>query len=110
MSYQFEKFNAARGHLMLPFPKGEAHAIADAFFEISLAIRDLDVDKVKDEVARKHLQTLRDFMDTSGVKDHTVQSGAWMAKAKGFSIEQKQAISHAVDELASWFGEEPELS
>lgn len=104
MSYQAEKFRAARQALMLPLPKGEAHAIADAFFEISLSIRDFDSMQIPDEHARAKLQKLHDFMDVSGVTGgHSVESGQWVAKAKTFTLDQKQEIADAIDGLADWF-------
>ena len=103
MSYQAEKFRAARRALMLP-PKGESHGIADAFFDISLAIRDLDPAGVPDEKARAHLQKLHGHMDVSGVTGgHSVVSSQWAAKAKTFSAEQKKEIADAIDSLADWF-------
>ena len=107
MSYQAEKFRAARQALMLPLPKGEAHAIADAFFEISLSIRDLDPMRISDPDARAKVQKLLGYMDVSGVTGHSVESSQWLAKAKTFSVEQKQEISSAIDELADWFASNP---
>jgi hypothetical protein len=109
MSYQAEKFRAARRALMLP-PKGEAHGIADAFFEISLCVRELDPMRLPDEQARENLRKLHAFMDVSGVKaGHSVESSQWVAKAKTFSVEQKQEIAHAIDALADWFSANPNL-
>jgi hypothetical protein len=109
MSYQAEKFRAARRALMLP-PKGEAHGIADAFFEISLAVRELNPLRLQDEAAREHLRKLHGFMDVSGVNaGHSVESGQWLAKAKAFSPEQKREIAQAIDALADWFAANPEL-
>jgi len=110
MSYQADKFREARRGLMLCASKGEAHAIAEAFFEISLAIRDLDPARIPDEAARAKLQSLRGLMDVSEVKGHAVSSAAWVAKAKGFSAEQKQALADAVDGLADWFGSNPAIA
>ena len=109
MSYQAEKFRAARRALMLP-PKGESHGIADAFFEISLAVRELDPMRLPDEAARESLRKLHGYMDVTDVKaGHSVSSGQWVAKAKTFSVEQKQEIAHAIDALADWFAASPNL-
>jgi hypothetical protein len=109
MSYQAEKFRAARRALMLP-PKGEAHGIAAAFFEVSLSVRELDPMRLPDEHAREDLRKLQAFMDVSGVKaGHSVESSQWVAKAKTFSVEQKQEIAHAIDHLADWFAANPAL-
>jgi hypothetical protein len=103
VSYQAEKFNLARRALMLPHPKGEAAAVADAFLELSLALHKFD-DAALASGAREQLQRLRELMDTSGT-EHGSERGAWAAKAKGFSTEDKLEISALVDSLASWFRE-----
>ena len=44
------------------------------------------------------------LMDTSA-KQHGSETGAWTAKARGFSFEEKLEVSNLVDQLAWWFGE-----
>ena len=101
MSYQSEKFSQARRKLMLPHARGEAASIAEAFLEISLAMNTLD-EATLDDNARSQVQRLRALMDTSSTP-HGSETGAWMAKAKGFSPVQKSEVSSLVDTLAGWF-------
>lgn len=103
MSYQSEKLNQARRALMLPHHKGEAASIAAAFLEIDLALHHFDETSVE-SYARDKIQRLRQIMDTSA-KQHGSETGAWTAKAKGFSFEDKLEVSNLVDQLAWWFGE-----
>jgi succinate dehydrogenase flavin-adding protein (antitoxin of CptAB toxin-antitoxin module) len=103
MSYQSEKLNQARRALMLPHQKGEAASIAAAFLEIDLALHHFDETTVE-SYARDKIQRLRQIMDTSA-KQHGSETGAWTAKAKGFSFEEKLEVSNLVDQLAWWFGE-----
>jgi succinate dehydrogenase flavin-adding protein (antitoxin of CptAB toxin-antitoxin module) len=103
MSYQSEKLNQARRALMLPHQKGEAASIASAFLEIDLALHHFDETSVE-SYARDKIQRLRQIMDTSA-KQHGSETGAWTAKAKGFSFEEKLEVSNLVDQLAWWFGE-----
>ena len=101
MSYQSEKFNQARRNLMLPHPKGESAAVAHAFLEIDLALHSAD-DSSLEDYARTRITRLRQLMDTSG-SPHGSETGAWQAKAKGFTVDEKSEVSNLVDELASWF-------
>lgn len=103
MSYQSEKLNQARRALMLPHQKGEAASIAAAFLEIDLALHHFDETSVE-SYARDKIQRLRQIMDTSS-KQHGSETGAWTAKAKGFSFEEKVEVSNLVDQLAWWFNE-----
>jgi hypothetical protein len=103
MSYQSEKLNQARRALMLPHAKGEAASIAAAFLEIDLALHHFDETSVE-SYARDKILRLRQLMDTSG-KQHGSETGAWQAKAKAFSTEEKLEVSNLVDQLAWWFGE-----
>ena len=105
MSYQSEKFNAARHCLMLPHPKGEAVSIGDAFLEISLALSSFDESKLEDVDVQQQIRRLREMMDTSEVK-HGSELGGWQIKAKAFSVEQRAEVSRLVDELAWWFSEQ----
>jgi hypothetical protein len=103
VSYQAEKFTLARRALMLPHPRGEAAAIADAFLELSLALHHYDETKLE-EFASGRVRRLRELMDISDVKTGS-EVGAWTHKAKGFGSEERQEVSRLVDELATWFGE-----
>jgi hypothetical protein len=89
---------------MLPHARGEPASIAEAFLEISLAMNTL-VDANLDENVRNQVERLRALMDTSNVP-HGSETGAWMAKAKGFSPVQRSEVSSLVDALASWFAEQ----
>ena len=109
MSYQSEKFNAARRSLMLPHAKGEAASVAAAFLEISLALSSFDESKLADAHIQGWVRRLRELMDTSTLK-HGSDLGGWQAKAKGFSAEEKTEVSRLVDELASWFSEQSRRS
>jgi len=106
MSYQSEKFNAARRKLMLPIKHGEGHAIADAFFEVSLCMEGLVNANLPDPDVIARILKLKDYMDTTG-DTHTVQSAAWAAKAKVLPVERKSEIAEIVDELAWWFTANP---
>lgn len=99
--YQSEKFSTARSCLMLPFPKGESEAIASAFHECYLGLKNLDRDRL-DANAREWVATLEEFMNTSGIEDSPGR-GKWAAKADQFTEKQKFDLAHVVDELASWF-------
>ena len=59
-----------------------------------------------DEHLRTRIARLRELMDTSSVP-HGSETGAWQAKAKGFSVDERSEVSNLVDELASWFGGTP---
>ena len=99
MSYLAEKFNASRRILMLPHPRGEAHAIADAFFELSLALG--HVDPAQHPESAQQLQRLKALIEGAGN-----DTGAWYAKAKGFSVDERREISSLIDFLASRFAAE----
>ena len=103
MSYQSEKFNQARRALMLPHAKNEAASIADAFLEIDLALHHFDESSVEG-YARDKIQRLRQLMDISG-EQHGSERGAWQAKAKKFSVDERQEVSNMVDQLAAWFSD-----
>jgi hypothetical protein len=105
VSYQSEKFNAARRALMLPHTKGEAASIGNAFLEISLALSSFDESKSGDANIQGWVRRLRELMDTSKLK-HGSELGGWQAKAKSFSTEERSEVSRLVDELASWFAEQ----
>jgi len=100
-NYAAEKFTSARHALMLPHPAGEAASIASAFFEIDLGLHDVE-DQHLDDSARHWLRTLREFMDTSGIKD-PAEVGTFNLKAEKLTDDEKADLSRAVDELASWF-------
>ena len=104
MSYQSEKLNQARRALMLPHQKGESSSIAAAFLEIDLALHHFDENAVE-SYAREKILRLRQIMDL-GTKQHGSETGAWTAKAKGFSFEEKSEVSNLVDQLARWFNEQ----
>ena len=99
MSYLAEKFNAARRILMLPHPRGEAHAIADAFFEISLSLGHVEPEQHPDSA--QQLLRLKALMGTT-----EGDTGAWYAKAKGFTVEERREVSSLIDFLASRFAAE----
>ena len=105
MSYQSEKFNAARRALMLPHAKGEAASIGEAVLEISLALSSFDEARTGDAHIHAWVRRLRELMDTSKSKQVS-EVGAWQSKAKTFSAEEKREVSRLVDELASWFSEQ----
>jgi hypothetical protein len=100
-AYPTEKFSAARRRLMLPFPHGEAEAIARAFHECSLGLNDLR-DEDLDEDARNWAAELRKLMDTSGLQDPS-DRGLWTIKAEQLTEDQMFELSRVVDELAHWF-------
>jgi hypothetical protein len=99
--YQAEKFADARRALMLPHTHGEHKSIANAFHDCELALDQVAKDHLDDN-ARLWIQTLEEFMNTSGLSDpHGV--GLWSVKAQEFSVDEKLTISRIVDELAHWF-------
>ena len=100
--YQAEKLGAARDSLFLPHPKGEAASIVGAFQECDIAFRNFDVDTVKNDDARRWIDAIRDFMDTSGIEDPTGQ-GTSIIKAEQMDEGDKSDFVRAVDGLASWF-------
>ncbi len=100
-TYPAEKFKAARTHLMLPHPKGEAASIAFAFMECALAIGKVETESLDDSVGDS-LRKLKELMDASGLKD-PADRGLHTIKAEKLTIEQRRELSSAVDELATWF-------
>jgi hypothetical protein len=86
---------------MLPHPHGEAMSISEAFAECSAGFRDLR-DEDCDDSARQWVNTIREYMDTSGIDDSSGR-GTWRIKAEGMSLDEKYELSAAVDELAHWF-------
>ncbi len=100
-TYAREKFVTARTSLMLPHPKGETTAIADAFSECSLSLRTLNQDDL-DDGARTSLRKLEELMDGSGLDD-PLDRGLYTIKAERLSINQKAELSDVIDNLASWF-------
>jgi len=100
-TYASEKFATARTSLMLPHPRGETTAIADAFFECSLGLRTLNQDDL-DDGARTSLRKLEELMDGSGLDD-PLDRGLYTIKAERLSIDQKAELSDVIDNLASWF-------
>lgn len=102
MSYQSEKFAAARSSLMLPHPKGEANSIASAFFNCSLALDGIDRSKLKPE--QKYLvDQLDKLMDTTGLSDPGGQDGLHYVKAKTLTVDDQAELSHVVEELVTAF-------
>lgn len=99
--YASEKFSAARAILMLPFPEGEAAAIAAAFHECHLGLDKLPAEQL-DEAARDWINTLRGLMSTDEISDPQAR-GTWTLKAERLSEDEKSSLSRVVDELAHWF-------
>ena len=100
-SFPAEKFKAARSHLMLPHPKGEAASIASAFAECAFGISKVDPADL-DDYARELLSKLNALIDPIGLRD-PADRGMYTIKAEKLSIEQRRELSSTVDELASWF-------
>jgi hypothetical protein len=98
--YQAEKFRSAVCTLMIPHPRGEAEAIAAAFQECRLAFQDLDRDDL-DESAKEWAQVLEAYMGVDEGAEGLY--GRWLAKAEGFTVEQKRELSECVLELNAWF-------
>jgi hypothetical protein len=98
---QTEKFKAARRHLMLPHPRGEAFSIANAFSECAFGISELNPADL-DDYARELLNKLNALIDPIGLRD-PAERGMYTIKAEKLSIEQRREMSSTVDELASWF-------
>ena len=101
-SFPAEKFKAARSHLMLPHPKGEAASIANAFAECAFGISKVDAAADLDDYARELLSKLNALIDPVGLRD-PADRGMYTIKAEKLSIEQRRELSSIVDELASWF-------
>lgn len=100
-AYAWEKFSAARRSLMLPHPNGEAHSIADAFHELSLGLRDIQMDDL-DAEPRRWVLSLQSLMNTDGI-EHRPGVGTWQTKGEMLSVDQRFELSRLVDELACWF-------
>jgi len=96
-----EKFAAARRSLMLPPPKGETIAIADAFHECSRGLHNLNTDDL-DDTARESVRKLEKLMDGSGLND-PLDRGLYMIKAERLSIDQKAELSEVINYPANWF-------
>jgi hypothetical protein len=92
---------------MLPHPQGEDVSISGALHECTLGLKDIPLDDL-DENARRSVATLNRLMDTTDIND-TKSVGAWRIKAQQLSVDEKRELSHAVDELAWWFGREDDI-
>ena len=102
--YQMEKFAAARSALMLPHHQPEGECIAAAFHACSLGMKDLDVMGLDDEGKRK-IRILETLMDTTGIQDPSGR-GTWAIKAEQLTSDQKEELSHVIDDLAAHFSME----
>ncbi|NWA24721.1 hypothetical protein HX866_07450 [Pseudomonas gingeri] len=102
-SYASEKFSTARSLLMLPHPQGEDRSIAEAFFECSLGLTDIDRDQLDDD-SRAWVEELDGLMSTEGVLDPK-QEGAYLVKAREFTLDDRYRVSHLVDTLHYWFNQ-----
>ncbi|GEM_PF-1000458 len=100
-AYPSEKFSAARRRLMLPHREGEDMAIADAFHECSLGLRDICREDL-DETAEPWFDSLQEFMSTTGLQDPS-KIGLWRIKAQSLTLDQRFAVARIIDELAEWF-------
>ena len=100
-AYQSEKFATARRSLMLPHQGDVTKSIADAFFECSLGLRNLDVNDL-DDGARESLRKLKELMDATGLDDPN-ERGLYIIKAETLTTEQKTELSNEINYLASWF-------
>jgi hypothetical protein len=100
-SYQAEKLSLARSCLMLPHSQGEAHSIAEAFHNCSLAFHDMD-EAGLDDNAREWVRKIKEFMDTTNVEDNSGK-GKWAAKASTLTTDEQLELSNTLNDLASWF-------
>lgn len=98
---QSEKFAAARHALMLPHPKGEEQSIADAFFECSLGLEELNRRTLSVDVL-EWITRLENLMNTEGLSDPN-KEGLYKVKAKNLTLDEKIELSRIIDELAFWF-------
>ncbi|WP_313242123.1 hypothetical protein [Stenotrophomonas sp.] len=104
MSYQSEKFSVARACLMLPHPQGEDASIAEAMFNIDLALDRYEVPSDFNEDAAGQLAELRRLMDRGGLEDSD-KIGLYKVLAHTWGVDEQHRFSHLVDELAWWFSE-----
>ena len=106
MSFQraSSQFAKARQILMLPHPNGEAVSVAQAFGEIDMGLENLDQSKL-DESAKKWLAELKELMNWKGIEVNA-EEGRYLSKAKTLSLDERFALSHLVDELQCFFGEQ----
>jgi hypothetical protein len=102
--YQSEKFSLARRAIMIPFPRGEAQGIADAFLACHLGLMDLKRELLDDN-AREWVETVERAMDTSGIEDPQ-HLGTFFVKASRMSVDEQREFANAIDELAHYFHRE----
>jgi hypothetical protein len=98
--YLAEKLRDARRALMLPHPQGETESIVNAFSECSKVLR-IQPTPDLDDSASGWAETILALMDTSKFEE-SAGDGTWDLTAISLSIEDKYALSNAVDQLASW--------
>jgi hypothetical protein len=95
--YLSEKLQAAVGILMIPV-SDPSRALADAFHECLLALKDLG--QLPESDAETLRQRIERAIDTTGIAEH--REGTWYAKAEQMSDEEVRDFSAAVHELAVW--------
>lgn len=101
--YLAEKLNAARSDLMLPFPKGIARAVADAFGNAQLGLLNFKPAEDLPPTILSYIDELKNFMNTDGVTVKSENEGGWHAKAETFTDDSLARISLLIDELATYF-------
>jgi len=102
--YQTEKFSQARRALMIPFIRGEARSIADAFHACHLGLMDLKREELE-ENPRQWITVVERAMDPEGLQDPH-QLGTAFIKASSMTDDEKREFASAVDELANYFHRE----
>jgi hypothetical protein len=104
--YAREKLQTAVSILMLPHDKQYDRALSAAFFEISLALVDIDLEKIKeslDDSDAELLQTIVDTLDTTGLTA-VGDEGLYMVKARTMDELQTQDFCEAVLSLSVALG------
>ena len=86
---------------MAPHPRGEAASFANAFHECTLGLRNIAADDL-DDSARRWLRTIQQAVDVTNVQP-VGGRGAWEMKVEGMSLDERQQVASAVDELTDWF-------
>ena len=98
-----QRMHEARQCLMLPHPKGEITAIADALARCADIRIHLDIDALDDN-ARAWVLRLQELMDVQGLSDPT-GVGVYAVRAQSLTLEDLYDLARIVDDLASWFDE-----